>query len=559
MDGSMTFGSFDIGPFEQSSHQAARAAFRWPQPDRYNIAEAACARWARAEPDRIALHHLGEDDAVETWTFGRLDREACRLANVLRAHGVDRGARVGILLPQRPEAALAHFACYKIGAIALPLFTLFGEDALAYRLGDAGADVVLVDRANSPKLVAARSAASAPRRVFCVDGAADGALDLWSLMAQARDAIAPVETGPDDPSFLCYTSGTTGPAKGALHGHRALIGHLPGVQMFLEGVPKPGDVAWTPADWAWLGGLCDMLLPCLNYGVPVVAHRMAKFDPERALWIYRRFGVTISFMPPTALKMMRSADLAIDPSSLKLRAVGCGGEPLGVELLDWGRETLGLTINEFYGQTECNLVAANNAALAPVKPGSIGPATPGFALTVIDADGADLPRGETGELAVRRDNLSMFLGYWGREEATAVKFVAREDGEWLRTGDEARMDEDGYAYFSSRADDIINSAGYRIGPSEIEDCLSGHPAVAVAGVVGVPDELRGEAVKAYVTLRRGVVGDDALVVELREHVRARLSPHVAPRDVAFLDALPMTATGKIMRRDLKRRHAEMKE
>lgn len=541
-----------IGPFDQPSLAAARATFRWPRPERFNIAEAAVGHWARAEPERTAILHFSPDDQVQSWSYGRLERDACRLANVLTAFGLTRGGRIGVLLPQRPEAALTHLAAYKLGAVVLPLFTLFGEDALRHRIDDAGAEIVVTDAANLPKLLAARAALPHLSVILSVDGPDDGADGFWEQLEKARGSFDAVLTAAEDPAFLCYTSGTTGPAKGALHAHRALIGHLPGVQMWLQGLPRPGDVAWTPADWAWLGGLCNMLLPCLHYGVPLVAHRMAKFDPDRAFWIWRRFGVTVGFMPPTALKLMRAADGGDAGAGLSLRAIGCGGEPLGVELLDWGRAALGLTINEFYGQTECNLVAASNAALTPVKPGAIGPATPGFDLAILDGEGRVLPSGEIGEIAVRRDNASMFLGYWRRAEATAAKFR----GDWMLTGDEGRLDEDGYLFFSARADDVITSAGYRVGPSEVEDCLMGHPAVAAAGVIGAPDPVKGEAVLAYVTLRPGAAGGPALAEALRERVKTRISPHVAPRMVRVVDALPMTATGKILRRALKQQHAE---
>ncbi|MBX2854198.1 MAG: AMP-binding protein [Rhodobacteraceae bacterium] len=538
---------FEIGPFAETSYADARTGFSWPELERFNIAEAICGRWAAAEPDRTALIHLGEDDQETRWSYARLDRDSNRLANAFAGLGLQRGDCCAILLPQRPEAVLTHLALYKLGAVALPLFSLFGEDALAFRLSDAGAKLVVTDGANLPKLLAAKEKLPKLSTILSVSGPGhEGTLGFWETMARAQGACTAVETSPEDPAFLCYTSGTTGPPKGALHAHRTMLGHLPGVQMWLEGVPQPQDVAWTPADWAWMGGLCNVLMPCLYYGVPLVSHRMAKFDPEHAFWIWERFKVTVGFIPPTALKMMRSADEGA-PHDLSLRAIGCGGEALGSELLGWGRERLGLTINEFYGQTECNLVASNRASWMPVKPGSIGPATPGFELAILDGDGAPVVPGAPGEIAVKRGNMSMFLEYWGRPDATEKKFA----GDWLLTGDEGRMDEEGYVFFEARADDVITSAGYRIGPSEIEDCLTGHPAVAAAGVVGAPDPVRGEMVAAFVVLRRGYEGGEALAKALQAHVADRLSPHLAPRDVRVVEELPMTATGKILRRELK--------
>lgn len=540
-----------IAAFDAPDYARAVADFRWPRPQRFNLAEVMLDHWATWEPTRTALYEIAETGETHAWSYAQLSAAANQFANAVEGLGLGRGARCGVLLPQSAAAAIAHLGLYKIGRVALPLFTLFGEDGLQFRLENAGAEVVVTDAANLPKLLAIRDVLPALRTILCTDGPREGALGFWETLASARDQRETLATGPLDPAFICYTSGTTGPPKGALHGHKALIGHLPGVQMWLQGVPKPQDVAWTPADWAWLGGLCNMLMPSLYYGIPIVAHRMGKFDPERAYWILRRFKVTVSFMPPTALKLMRQAS-ALDTRGLSLRAVGCGGEPLGEQLLAWGRETLDLTINEFYGQTECNLIVTNNAEMMAVKPGSMGRPTPGAEIAVLGSDGQVLPAGEAGEIAVRRPHPAMFLEYWKRPDATAAKFA----GDWMRTGDEGVIDDEGYVSFAARADDVISSAGYRIGPGEIEDCLSAHAAVAMAGVIGVPDALRGEAVKAYVVLRPGWRAEGDLVAALQAHVKTRLGPHEYPREVAFIQSLPMTATGKIMRRELKRLHAE---
>ena len=527
------------------SWDAMRAGFRWRPPARFNMAEALCGRWARARPDRAALRHLRADGTLDVWTYGRLERAACRLANALAAAGVARGDRVAVLLPQSPETLLTHLAAYRLGAIAAPLFTLFGEEGLAFRLRDSGAKALVTDAANRGKIEAIRAGLPDLTCILTVGGG--GAEDFAATLDRARDAHAMVETGPDDPALLSYTSGTTGPPKGALHGHRVLAGHLPGALLVHDFPPQPRDAMWTPADWAWMGGLCNIMMPALYWGVPLLSHRFEKFDPERAFSLIAAQRITCVFAPPTALKMMRQVP---DPSrfGLGLRTLGCGGEALGAELLDWGRDALGLTINEFYGQTECNKAVANNAKIMAVKPGSMGRAVPGFDLGVIDGAGRALPPGETGEIAIRRGAASMFLEYWGRPDKTAEKFA----GDWMRTGDEGVIDDEGYLFFASRADDVITSSGYRIGPTEIEDCLTGHPAVALAAVVGEADPLRTEIVVAHVVLRAGAAPDDATAQALIAHVRARLSPHVAPRKVVFAASLPTTATGKIMRRALKR-------
>ncbi len=526
---------------------AMRAAFRWNIPADFNIAEAINGRWARAEPDRLALRHLHADGRVEDWTHGKLERAAARLANALAAHGVERGDRVAVLLPQSPQTLLTHLAAYRLGAVAVPLFTLFGAEGLAFRLADSGAVALVTDLADLPKIAAIRDRLPALRLVLSIDGAGEGAQDFGAVLAQARDTHAAAATGQDDPAFISYTSGTTGQPKGALHAQRVLPGHLPGVRLVHDFMPRPGDMMWTPADWAWMGGLCNVMMPALYWGVPLLSHRMEKFDPERAFSLMAQFAVRNVFLPPTALKLMRQTPSPAR-GALNLRSVGSGGESLGAEMLDWGRGAFGLTINEFYGQTECNMVVANNAAIMAVKPGSMGRAAPGVDVSVIDGAGRVLPPGEPGEIAMRRGAPAMFLEYWGRADKTAEKFA----GEWLRSGDEGVMDEDGYFFFSARADDVITSSGYRIGPTEIEDCLTGHPDVAMAAIVGLPDPVRTEIVAAFVVLRAGVAGTDDLAAALSAHVRGRLGAHVAPRRVDFVASLPTTATGKIMRREIKR-------
>lgn len=523
-----------------------RAAHSWVLPPRYNLAEDMVGKWARTDPHRRALIHLDAADGVREYSFGELDRLSARLANVFAARALGRGDRVAVLLPQAPEVLLTHLAAYRLGAIVVPLFTLFGVEGLEYRLGHSGARLLVTDAANLPKITEIRDRLPDLVRVFCIDGAGDGAEDMPRLMEAARDTHAAVATGPEDPAFISYTSGTTGPPKGALHAHRVLLGHVPGVQLTHEVFPQPGDLMWTPADWAWMGGLCNIAMPALRFGVPQLAHRMERFDPERAFHLLERFGVRNAFLPPTALKLMRRVERP-DRFDLTLRSVGSGGESLGAEIVEWGRGALGLTINEFYGQTECNLVVGNCASILPVRPGSMGRAFPGSDVAVIDAEGQPLPPGATGEIAVRRGDAAMFLRYWDAPEKTEAKFA----GEWMRTGDEGAMDPDGYFRFASRTDDVITSSGYRIGPTEIEHCLTGHPAVAVAAVIGVPDPVRTETVKAYVTLAPGHTGSNELAASLIAHVRLRLSPHVAPREIAFLERMPTTATGKILRRALR--------
>ncbi|BBK43989.1 AMP-dependent synthetase [Allostella vacuolata] len=527
-------------------HAALAAGFRWQVPARFNIGADVVDRHAAAG-NRPALVFEDEDGRVTRLGFRDVAQASNRFANALAAMGLRRGDRIGILLSQGPETAIAHVAAYKAGLIAVPLFTLFGPEALEYRLADSGARAIVTDAGNAAKLDGIRDRLPDLARIIRIDGGEDG---FWRLIERASDAFAPVDTAADDPALIIYTSGTTGPPKGALHAHRVLLGHLPGVELPHDFFPAAGDLFWTPADWAWIGGLLDVLLPAWHHGVPVLAHRARKFDPDAALALMARHQVRNVFFPPTALKMLRQSGAAAPPG-LALRTLASGGETLGTELLEWGRATFGLTVNEFYGQTECNLVVGNCATLFPVKPGSMGRPIPGHRVAIVDADGRELPAGETGAIAVRRPDPVMFLGYWNNPAATAAKFA----GDWLLTGDLGRIDEDGYVHYVGRDDDVITSAGYRIGPGEIEDCLLGHPAVAMAAAIGVPDPLRTETVMAWLVLKPGHAPSDVLAREIQAWVRTRLAAHEYPRRVAFVDSLPMTATGKIIRRELRQRAA----
>lgn len=528
-------------------YDAMVAGFRWNIPAHYNIAADVCDRWAASEPDRIALIHRLDDGSTVPYSYEALRRSANRLANALEALGVVRGDRVALMLPQSPQTAYAHLAVYKLAAISVPVAALFGVDALQYRLDNAGAKVLVTTVGGAEKIADIRAELETLEIVITIDGSAEGCLGLDALMEQARDEFGTVETSPDDPALMIYTSGTTGPPKGALHGHRVLLGHLPGVQMPHEFLPQPGDRFWTPADWAWAGGLLNVLLPSLHFGVPVVASRSEKFDPEEAFRLMAECGVRNSFIPPTALKIMRAVDNPRGRFDLKLRTIGSGGESLGRETLEWAREELGVTVNEFYGQTECNLVLSSCAAAGVTRAGAIGKPVPGHEVAIIDGEGNVLPAESEGQIAVRRPDPVMFLEYWMRPEATRDKFV----GDWMLTGDQGVMDADGYVHFVGRDDDVITSAGYRIGPGEIEDCLISHPAVALAAVIGKPDPLRTEIVKAYIVLKEDVDPDAVLEKEIQTYVREKLAAHEYPREIAFVDDLPMTTTGKVIRRILR--------
>ncbi len=529
-------------------------SFRWEVPQIYNIGVDICDKWA-GQRYRLALIYEDDKGQVEKYTFWDLKRLSNRLANGLKACGLNAGDRIGILLPQCPETALSHIAAYKIGAIAIPLFTLFGTDALAYRLENSQARAIVTDGANLPKILEIWPNLPHLQSVLATGGERDArVLDFQDTLAKGSPDLTPVKSKADDPALIIYTSGTTGPPKGALHAHRTLLGHLPGVEFPHNFLPREDDFFWTPADWAWIGGLIDVLFPSWHHGIPVLAYRAKKFDPEKAFHLIAHYGIRNAFMPPTALKLMRQVKDPQSRHSYDMRSIGSGGETLGEELLDWGREVMGLTINEFYGQTECNLIVGCCAEIMEIRPGSMGRAIPGHVVDVVNEAGNPVTEGTVGEIAVKRPDPVMFLEYWNNPDATRKKFV----GDWLLTGDLAKKDADGYFWFHGRKDDVITSAGYRIGPAEIEDCLMKHPAVAMVAVIGSPDAVRTEIVKAFVVPKAEVTPGPGVAEDIKAFVKKRLAAHEYPREVEFVQELPMTATGKIMRRELKKLEMQRK-
>ncbi|PYE42054.1 acetyl-CoA synthetase [Rhizobium sp. PP-F2F-G20b] len=532
-----------------STYEALIRDFTWDIPHRFNIGVAVSDAWAARAPERVCLQHFNPDGDHEALTYGAFAARSSSLAAGLLMRGACPGERIAILLPQGFEAAIAHAAIYKLGGIALPLALLFGVEALEYRLRDAGVSVVVTDRSGALRLQDIKARLPDLRLVACTDGgeAADDTIGFDVLAATDASGLVAADTGPDDPALMIYTSGTTGPPKGALHGHRVLLGHLPGFQFHHAGLPQAGDRMWTPADWAWAGGLLNALLPSLMLGVPVVSSPAQKFDPHMAFRILSEMKVRNAFIPPTALRLMKAVENPKAQYAFDLRTVGAAGEALGRETFEQASKALGVEIAEFYGQTECNIVISSSAAYGVLKSGSMGKAAPGHVVEIIDDDGQVLPRGEAGQVAVRRPDPVMFLGYWGNAAATQAKFI----GDWMTTGDQAVMDKDGYISFFGRDDDVITSSGFRIGPSEVEDCLVGHPAVSMAAVIGKPDPVRTEIVKAYVVLAEGYTASDALAAALSDWVKTRLSMHEYPREVAFVDALPLTTSGKIIRRLLR--------
>ena len=528
-----------------SDYDDIKARFRWQIPERYNIAERVLGPYAE-DRGRVALFYHGPDGERETWTFWQLARLTNRVANLLRSVGIERGDRVGIVLPQCALTAAAHLAIYKLGAVAVPMSMLYGPDSYRHILADCGARAVLVDAGHADKLRPLRGDLPTLEKLLIRGAAAAGEVALDSALSEHPPRFEAVDTAATDPALLLYTSGTTGEPKGALHAHRILEGYLLTFQLFFDIDFDASTLFWTPSDWAWVGGLLDILLPALALGRPVLAHE-GRFSVEGAYRLMERYGATHVFLAPTALKML--AQVA-DPKAhydLDVRVVASGGEAVADEVLNWAQDELEASCNEFYGLTEVNHLAGSCSRLWPVRPGSMGRPYPGREVEIVDDDGKPVPVGEIGQIVVRPGDPTMMLGYWNRPEATADK----QRWGWQLTGDLAYRDEDGYFFFQGRNDDMISSAGYRIGPAEVEEALLRHPAVAEAAVVGAPDPLRGQIVKAFVELAVGFDAGDALANELQAFVKRNLAAYKYPRTIEFVRGLPKTTTGKLNRRELR--------
>ncbi len=546
--------------------------FGWQVPLRFNMATVCSRRWAEdpATAFQTAVIACSPEGKDRCHSFADLQSQANRLSNALAALGVERGDRVAIVLPQRFETAVAYMAVLQMGAVGMPLSQLFGPEALEFRLHDSEAVVAICDASTMPALNAISAQCPLLHHVVAIDGGAAGVLDWAAVMAQEPSDFKPVDTLADEAAVLIYTSGTTGNPKGALIPHRALIGNLSGFvcsQNWFGFDPfnnkiRSQAVFWSPADWAWTGGLMDALLPTLYFGRPIVGFN-GRFTPQLAFELMRRHAVTHTFLFPTALKaMMKAYPAPREQFDLKLQAIMSAGEAVGDAVFVYCRDELGVTVNEMFGQTEINYIVGNCARLYPARPGSMGKAYPGHRVAVIDEDGVECPVGVPGDVAVHRLDIHgdpdpiFFLGYWKNVGATHAKFTGDPAHSWCRTGDLATRDAEGYLWYQGRSDDVFKAAGYRIGPSEIENCLVKHPAVANAAVVPKPDAERGAVVKAYVVLTPGMTGDHALVASLQAHVKGKLAPYEYPKEIEFVDALPMTTTGKVQRRVLRLQEEE---
>ncbi|HET7322828.1 MAG TPA: AMP-binding protein [Halococcus sp.] len=526
--------------------------FEWELPQKFNIASYLCDRWAGE--DRVALYAENEAGEKRSYTFGEMREIANRLANYLKEQGVERGDRVGVNAPQKPETVFAHVAAWKLGAVSVPLSTLFGPEALAYRLEDSGAVACVVDESNADALREVRDDCEALETVVTVDGTPEEAeTDFWDAIDGVSSEFETATTESEEDAIIIYTSGTTGEPKGVRHAHRVLLGHLPlFVTTFCNMELHEDDVYWTPSEWAWVASLFDTVFPGLYYGKPVLAYAGGPFDAEKAFELIEKYRITNYFAPPTALRMMMQTD-SENYDVEAMRAIASGGESLGQSIVDWAEEVFsGAAVHEGYGQTEANLTIGDCTALTEFREGKMGRAAPGMDIEIVDPETAEatVETGEEGEIAVRYEgNPVCFKEYWQKPERTERKV---RNG-WLLTEDLGSMDAEGYITFKSRKDDVIISAGYRIGPEEVEESLAGHEAVADSAIIGVPDDERGEVPKAFVVLADGYDASADLEGELQTHVKERLAAYEYPRKVEFVEELPKTETGKVRRASLRDR------
>lgn len=533
-----------------SSYEEICEKFSWDIPEYFNIADDVCDRWA-GDQGRIAITYEDSKKRVTQYTFADIKNYSNQLANLFGSLGLSSGDRLLVLLTQSPECAISHLACFKSGVVSCMASVLFGPEGLKHRLTGSKAKVCITNAENLSKVQQIQGECPDLLHVIVIDGQPVGnALSFWDSLNSQSTQYINLKTRSEDPAWISYTSGTTGLPKGVVTPHRVLLGNAPLFQYYYDYFPKGNDVLWSPADWAWIAGFIDILLVGWYSGSQVVATALQGFDAKDAFRIMNQHKVTISLLTPTVLKLMKQVDADEDARGLDLRIVLSGGEAVGNELARWADTRFGLTISEGFGQTECNGMIGTNPRLMEVRHGSLGKSMPGCLCAVVDDEGQTVESGVKGNIAIRRPHPAMFTEYLDDPEATSEKFI----GDWMITGDLGEQDEDGYLWFHGRIDDVITSSGYRIGPTEIEDCLLKSDAVALAAVVGVPDEIKTEIIKAFVILSKGFEPSEELAESLQDIVRQNLARHEVPRIIEFVDEFPMTTTGKIMRRELRDRN-----
>ena len=520
------------------------AGFAWNVPEEFNFG-ALIDAWA-TDRSRVALYWEDEAGRSARWTFWDLKQRTNRFMNALAGLGVRRGDPVMVMLPRVPEWQVAVIGALKLGALVIPCTASLRAKDIAYRARHSGARAIVTGLEQVPEVTALGEAPELTVRI-ALGGAPAGWHDFELLVARASSGGVPARTRTSEPALCFYTSGTTRDPKAVLHTHAYPFAHRWTGEYWLD--LQRTDLHWTTSDTGWAKAAYGVLFgPWMN-GVPVFMYQ-GRFDPERELDLLERYEVSVFCAPPTEYRLLVKQDLKRRRLP-RLRHCTGAGEPLNPEVIHAWHDALGLFIHDGYGQTETIVLAANLPSL-PIRPGSMGKPFPGHDLRVIGEDGGELAPGEVGDLALRGHPPSLFREYWKNPEETA----ACRRGEWYVTGDRGRRDEDGYLWFVGRADDVIISAGYRIGPFEVESALLEHPAVVESAVVASPDRVRGEIVKAFVVLRPGHTPGDDLVRALQEHAKRVTAPYKYPREIEFVESLPKTVSGKIRRvelRELERR------
>ncbi len=516
-----------------SSYEDAYANHRWEVPQRYNIASDVCDRHPR---QKRAMIHEDFQGIVREVSWGELQDISNRFANVLAAHGVVPGDRVAMLLPATPETAAAFFGTWKTGAILLSMSVLYGDEGIRHRVTDSQAKVLVTNAANADRIES-----SLVEHVLILDD---------ELLSKGSTSFDAVDTAAEDPAQLYYSSGTTGLAKGILHAHRYILAHE---EFIYSHDVRDGELFHGMGEWAWAAGICPLIGPWRLGAVQAVYQREGGFDAAKQLDFLSRHGVSNVFGTPTAIRSMMSISDAGTRYPQKFRIVCSAGEPLNPEAIRWFREQYGITVLDFYGLTE-SYPLCGNYPFMEVREGSMGKPMPGWEIAILDEDERPVGAGERGEICLKaRSNPHYPLGYWNRPAEDSEEAFG---GDWFHTKDAAMVDADGYYWYEGRADDVIISAGYRIGPFEVESACLEHPAVAEAAAVASPDERRGNVVKAFVVLAAGYEASDALAEEIKAFVRDHLSAYAYPRIIEFTDELPKTLTGKIRRVELRQREPE---
>lgn len=526
--------------------------FEWEIPEKMNAAFFVCDAYAD-DSNKVAIYYEDQTGRKGKFTFRELKKTTNQLANHLKSKGLGSNECMAVCTRQKPENIISHIAAWKCGAVSMPLTVGFGIDGLKYRLAHSEAKIAVVESEALGKIRELKEDLPNLQYILVLGEASleAGESEFWSSVNQMSEEFTPVIKGSSESLIITYTSGTTGPPKGVLHRHSFILHSAHHYGVLGNAEIREDDVFWHPADYAWMGSLFDLAFPALFYGRPIVTYSGERFSPEKAFQLIHDYGISIAYIPPTALRMMRQVENPGQRWDIsKLRTLMSGGESLGTALPQWIKETFGpdTVIHEAYGQTEGTLLLANCQKYFEYRQ-NLGKSLPGLEVEIIDEQGNIVPPGQPGEIAVKATdgNPIVFKEYWKDEDKTKEKFL----GEWMVTGDQGVKDSDGYFSFVSRKDDIIISSGHRIGPSEIEDALTKHDTVLEAGVIGVPDELKGQVPKAYVVLKEGYEASEELEKELREFVKTRLALHEAPRHFAFISELPKTVVGKIKRKDLR--------